>query len=87
MTKVIGDPIRSGRTALVVTVALGLLALAAALVSLGCASRERVAGVQPIGRDAPPAEVGVAGISHRNSVGDTRFLAAYRSGWPSSQLS
>ncbi len=60
MTKVIGDPIRSGRTALAVTVRLGLLALAAALVSLGCASRGRVAGVQPIGRAAPPVEVSAA---------------------------
>ena len=60
MTTVIGDPIRSGRTALEVTLRLGLLALAAALVSLGCASRERGAGVQPIGRAAPPAEVSAA---------------------------
>jgi len=60
MRKVIGDPIRSGRTAQAVTVTLGLLALAAALVSLGCTSRERVAGVQPIGRAAPPAEVSAA---------------------------
>ncbi len=58
MTTVIGDPIRSGRTALAVT--LGLLALAAALVSLGCTSRERVAGGQPISRAAPPAEVSAA---------------------------
>jgi hypothetical protein len=60
MTTVIGDPMRSGRTALEVTLRLGLLALAAALVSLGCASRERVAGGQPIGRAAPPAEVSAA---------------------------
>jgi len=60
MTKVIGDPMRSGRTALAVTVTLGLLALAAALVSEGCASRERVSGVQPIGREAPRAEVSAA---------------------------
>lgn len=58
MTRVIGDPIRSGRTAVVVT--MGLLALAAAIVPVGCASRERVAGVQPIGRPAPPAEVSAA---------------------------
>src|SRR6266849_3391554 len=58
MTTVIGDPIRSGRTALAVT--LGLLALAAAPVSLGCTSRARVAGGQPIGRAAPPAEVSAA---------------------------
>jgi hypothetical protein len=58
MTKVIGDPIRSGRTAPAVT--LGLLAVAAALVSVGCASRERVAEVQPVGRAARPAEVSAA---------------------------
>ena len=58
MTTVIGDPIRSGRTALAVT--LGLLALAAALVSLSCTSRDRVAGGQPIRRAAPPAEVSAA---------------------------
>lgn len=58
MTTVIGDPIRAGRTALAVT--LGLLALAAALVSLGCTARERVAWGQPIGRAAPPAEVSAA---------------------------
>jgi hypothetical protein len=63
MTKVIGDPIRSGRTALAVTVTVGLLALAAALVSEGCASRERVSGVQPIGREAPRAEVAAAAPS------------------------
>jgi hypothetical protein len=60
MTKVIGDPIRSGRTALMVTVTLGLLALAAALVSQGCASKGRVAEVQPTVREevsaAAPAE-------------------------------
>ncbi len=60
MTTVIADPIRSGRTALAVTVTLGLLAVAAALVSVGCASRERVSGVQPIGRAAPSAEVSAA---------------------------
>ncbi|HEV8530742.1 MAG TPA: hypothetical protein VGT00_04950 [Methylomirabilota bacterium] len=57
MTKVIGDPKRSGRAALGLTAMLGLLALAAALVSLGCASKERVAEIQPIGREAPPAQV------------------------------
>lgn len=57
MTKVIGDPIRSGRAALGLTVTLGLLALAVALGSLGCASKERVAEVQPIGREVPSAEV------------------------------
>ncbi len=53
MTRGNGDPIRFGRTALAVTVTLGLLAL-------GCASRERVAGVQPIGREAPPPGVSAA---------------------------
>ena len=60
MTKVIGDPMRSGRTALAVTVMLGLLALAAALMSQGCASKGRVAEVQPTVREAPPAEVSAA---------------------------
>jgi hypothetical protein len=60
MTKVIADPIRSGPAALWPTVMLGLLALAAALGSLGCASKERGAEVQPIGREAPPAEVAAA---------------------------
>lgn len=60
MTKVIGDPMRSGRAALVVTVMSGLLALAAALGSAGCASKERVAEVQPTGREAPPPEVSAA---------------------------
>jgi hypothetical protein len=60
MTKVIGDAMRSGRAGLAVTVMLGLLALAAALVSQGCASKGRVAEVQPTGREAPPAEVPAA---------------------------
>jgi hypothetical protein len=60
MTTVIGDPIRSGRTALAVRVTLGSLALAAALMSGGCASGERVAGGQPVGRAAPPAEIPAA---------------------------
>ncbi len=60
MTTAIGDPIRSGRTALAVRVTLGSLALAAALMSVGCASGERVAGVQPVGRAAPPAEIPAA---------------------------
>src|SRR5712692_1534208 len=59
MTK-IGDPMRSGRTALAVTAMLGLLALAAALMSPGCASKGRVAEVPPTGREAPPAEVSAA---------------------------
>jgi len=60
MTNVISDPIRSGRAALGLTVMWGLLALATALVSPGCASKERGAEVQPIGRAAPPAEVSAA---------------------------
>jgi hypothetical protein len=60
MTKVIGDPMRSGRAGLAVTVMLGLLVLATALVSLGCASKERGAEVRPIGRETPPAEVSAA---------------------------
>src|SRR5712692_5396689 len=60
MTKVIGDPMRSDRAALAVTVMLGLLALAAALMSQGCASKGRVAEVQPTVREAPPAEVSAA---------------------------
>jgi hypothetical protein len=60
MTGMISDPTRSRRAALAVTVMLGLLALAAALVSQGCASKGRVAEVQPTGREAPPAEVSAA---------------------------
>ena len=60
MTRVIGDPMRSGRAGLAVTVMLGSLALAAALMSQGCASKERVAEVQTTGREAPPAEVSAA---------------------------
>lgn len=60
MIKMISDPMRSGRAALAVTVMLGLLVLAAALVSQGCASKGRVAEVQPTGREAPPAEVSAA---------------------------
>ena len=60
MTRMISDPMRSRRAALAVTVMLGLLALAAALVSQGCASKGRVAEVQPTGREAPPAEVSAA---------------------------
>ena len=60
MTKMISGPRRSGRAALAVPVMLGLLALAAALVSQGCASKGRVAEVQPTAREAPPAEVSAA---------------------------
>ena len=60
MTTVIGDPIRTGRSALAVRLTLGSLALAAALMSAGCASGERAAGVQPVGRAAPPAEIPAA---------------------------
>jgi hypothetical protein len=52
MTKVLSDSKRVG-----LTVTLGVLTLAAALVSPGCASKGRVAEVQPIAPDAPPAEV------------------------------
>jgi hypothetical protein len=57
MTKMIGDPKRFGRSMPAVTVTLGVLTLAAALVSQGCASKGRVAEVQPVVREAPPAEV------------------------------
>jgi hypothetical protein len=43
-----------------VAVTLGSLALAAALMSVGCASGGRVAGIQPVGRAAPPAEIPAA---------------------------
>src|SRR5207245_11688691 len=58
MTKVIGDPKRFGwpMPAVTVTVTLGVLTLAAALGSQGCASKGRVAEVQPAVREAPPAE-------------------------------
>jgi len=56
----INDRMRSGRTALAVTVMLGLLVLAAALMSQGCASKGRVAEVPPTRREAPPAEVSAA---------------------------
>ena len=60
MTKVIGDPKRFGwpMPAVTVTVTLGVLTLAAALGTQGCASKGRVADVQPI--EAPPAEVSTA---------------------------
>ena len=57
MTKVTGDPKRFGRLMPAVTVTLGVLTLAAAFVSQGCASKGRVAEVQPVVREAPPAEV------------------------------
>jgi hypothetical protein len=57
MTKVIGDPKRFGRPMPAVTVTLGVLTLAAAVVSQGCASKGRVAEVQPVVREASPAEV------------------------------
>jgi hypothetical protein len=60
MTKVISDPMHFGRPMLTVTVMLGVLALAAALVSQGCASKGKVAEVQPTVREAPPAEVSAA---------------------------
>ena len=60
MTKVIGDPERFDRPMPAVTVMLGVLTLVAALVSQGCASKGRVAEVQPTGRVAPPAEVSAA---------------------------
>ncbi len=60
MTTVIGDLVRSGRTAMAVTVTLGSLALAAALMSVGCASGGRVAGGHPVARAAPPAEIPAA---------------------------
>jgi hypothetical protein len=60
MTTVVRDPRRFGRTVLAVRVTLGSLALAAALMAVGCASGKRVAGVQPVGRAAPPAEIPAA---------------------------
>ncbi|PYM68904.1 MAG: hypothetical protein DME10_25835 [Candidatus Rokuibacteriota bacterium] len=59
MTKVIGDPKRFGwpMPAVTVTVTLGVLTLAAALGTQGCASKGRVAEVQPAVREAPPAEI------------------------------
>jgi hypothetical protein len=60
MTKMISDPMRSGRTARAVTVMLGLLVLATALMAQGCASKGRMAEVPPTGREAPPAEVSAA---------------------------
>src|SRR6266700_4229993 len=57
MTKVIGDPKRFGWPMPAVTVTLGVLTLAAALGSQGCASKGRVAEVQPAVREAPPAEI------------------------------
>jgi hypothetical protein len=65
MTTVIGDPIRSGRTALAVT--LSLLALAAALVSLGCTSRARVAG-GPANRSRGASRRGLCGGSGRDGL-------------------
>jgi hypothetical protein len=60
MTKVISDPMRFGRPMPAVTMMLGVLALAAALVSQGCASKGQLAEVQPTVREAPPAEVSAA---------------------------
>ena len=60
MTTLFRDPRRSGRTVLAVRVTLGSLALAAALMAVGCASGKRVAGGQPVGRAAPPAETPAA---------------------------
>jgi hypothetical protein len=57
MPKVIGDPKRFGWPLPAVTVTLGVLTLAAALGSQGCASKGRVAEVQPVVREAPPAEI------------------------------
>ena len=56
MTRLINDAMRFGQPMLALTVMLGVLALAAALVSQGCASTRRVADVQPIVRETPPAE-------------------------------
>src|SRR2546425_3501751 len=58
MTRLINDAMRFGRPMLTATVMLGVLALAVALVSQGCASKGRGADVQPI--EAPPAEVSTA---------------------------
>jgi hypothetical protein len=58
MTRLINDAMRFGRPMLTATVMLGVLGLAVALVSQGCASKGRVADVQPI--EAPPAEVSTA---------------------------
>ena len=60
MIRLINDAMRFGRPMLTATVMLGVLALAVALVSQGCASKGRVAEVQPTVREAPPAEVSAA---------------------------
>jgi len=57
MTKVIGDPKRFGWPMPAVTVTLGVLTLAAALGTQGCASKGRVAEVQPAVHEAPAAEI------------------------------
>jgi hypothetical protein len=77
MTKMISDPMRFGRAALAVTVMLGVLALAAALASQGCASKGRVAEVQPTGREVPPAEISAAAppgtVSPEAKISDARI--------------
>jgi hypothetical protein len=57
MTRLIDDAMRFGRPMLALTVMLCLLALAAALVSQGCASTRRGAHVQPSVRETSPVEV------------------------------
>src|SRR6266702_555133 len=80
MTKVIGDPKRFGWPMPAVTVTLGVLTLAAALGTQGCASKGRVAEGQPAGaggaaarrgRCRPPDE-GRAGTPQRHGAGSAR---------------
>jgi len=66
MTRLIDDAMRFGRPMLALTVMLGVLALAAALVSQGCASTRRGADVQPASRN-------VSGRSLRDGAGRDDF--------------